>query len=99
MLPNVVIPVCELIIRSELQLTKQQWRTEQRNDYLLNRLIQLVETNKLETYMTTKQDPSDFKSMMRLKKDFFIENGLLYRKAYFRATDKSVNQFVMPHQF
>ena len=44
MLPNAVISVCELIIRSELRLTKQQWRTEQRNDYLLNRLIQLVET-------------------------------------------------------
>ena len=37
--------------------------------------------------------------MMRLKKDFFMENGLLYRKAYFKATDKSVNQFVIPHQF
>ena len=99
MLPNAVISVCELVIRSELQLTKQQWRTEQRNDYILNRLIQLVETNKLEAYVTNKQDPSDFKSMMRLKKDFFMENGLLYRKAYFKATDKSVNQFVIPHQF
>ena len=99
MLPNAVIPVCELVISSELHLTQAQWRQEQRNDYSLKRLLELLERNELVTYNCDKQDPSDLKCMLRLRKDFFIENGLLYHKAYFKVTDKHVNQFVMPQQF
>ena len=29
----------------------------------------------------------------------FLDSGLLYRKAYFKATNKQVHQFVMPTQF
>ena len=50
-------------------------------------------------YDTTKEDPADLKSMIRLRKDFFMEGGLLYRKASFKATGKQVDQFVMPQQF
>ena len=50
-------------------------------------------------YNTTKEDPADLKSMIRLQKDFFMEGGLLYRKASFKATGKQVDQFVMPQQF
>ena len=99
MLPNAVIAVCELVIGTELHLTKNQWKQEQRNDYSLKRLIELLENNQLRTYNCTKNDPSDFKCMLRLRKDFFLEKGSLYRKAYFKVTDKHVNQFVMPQQF
>ena len=99
MLPNAVIPLCELVIGSELHLTHDQWKREQRNDYSLKRLIKLLETNSLLTYNCDKQDPSDLKFMLRLRKDFFMENGLLYCIAYFKVTDKQVNQFVMPQQF
>ena len=47
----------------------------------------------------TKEDPADLKSMMRLRRDFFMEGGLLYRKASFKASGKQVDQFVMPRQF
>ena len=50
-------------------------------------------------YNTTKKDPADLKSMIRLRKDFFMEGGLLYRKASFEAAGKQVDQFVMPQQF
>ena len=39
-----------------------------------------------------KEDPADLKSMMRLRKDFLMENGLLYQKASFKASRKQVDQ-------
>ncbi|MCG8622444.1 MAG: DDE-type integrase/transposase/recombinase, partial [Proteobacteria bacterium] len=99
MFPNAVILTHELIIRSDLQLTKSQWRQEQSNDYSVKRLIELLETDKLTDYVTKSQDPPDLKCMLRLRKDFFMDQKLLYRKAYFKLTDKRVNQFVMPQQF
>ena len=75
---NALITANELVIRSDLQLTKSQWRQEQRNDFSLKRLIEFCESGKLMNYNTTKEDPADLKSMMRLRKDFFMENGLLY---------------------
>ena len=96
---NALITANELVIRSDLQLTKSQWRQEQRNDFSLKRLIELCESGKLINYGTTKEDPADLKSMMRLRKNFFMEKGLLYRKTSFKMTEKQVDQFVMPQQF
>ena len=96
---NALITANELVICSNLQLTKSQWRQEQRNDFSLKRLIELCESGKLMNYDTTKEDPADLKSMMRLRKDFFMENGLLHQKTSFKMTEKQVDQFVMPQQF
>ena len=87
------------MIRSVLQLSKSQWRQEQRNDFSLKWLIEFCESGQLLNYETAKEDPADFKSMLRLRKDFLMEGGLLYRKASFKASGKQVDQFVMPQQF
>ena len=65
----------------------------------MKQLIELCESGKLLNYDTTKEDPADLKNMVRLRKDFFIEGGLLYQKASFKASGKQVDQFVMPQQF
>ena len=96
---NALVTANELVIHSDLQLSKSQWRQEQRKDFSLKQLIELCESGHLMNYNTTKEDPADLKSMMRLRKDFFIEGGLLYRKASFKALGKQVDQFVMPQQF
>ena len=96
---NALVTVNELVIHSDLQLSQSQWRQEQRNDFSLKRLIELCESGKLLNYDTTKEDPANFKNMMRLRSDFFMESGLLYRKASFKASGKQVDQFVMPQQF
>ena len=88
MLPNAVIPLHELVIRSEMNLTRSQWRQEQNNDYSLKRFIALIESTKLMTYTADKIDPADLKCMIRIRKDFFMEKSLLYRKAYFKLSDK-----------
>ena len=71
MLPNAVIPVCELVIHSDLHLTQTQWRQKQRNDYSLKRLIELLECEKLVTYNCYKQDPSDLKCIFENEKGLF----------------------------
>ena len=99
MFSNALVTVNELVIHSDLQLSKSQRRQEQRNDFSLKWLIELCESEKLLNYDTTKEDPADLKSMMRLRRDFFMEGGLLHRKASFKASGKQVDQFVMPQQF
>ena len=96
---NALVTANELVIRTDLQLSKSQWRQEQRNVFSLKRLIELCESGKLLNYDTTKEDPADLKSMVRLRRDFFMEGGLLYQKASFKASGKQVDQFVMPQQF
>ena len=70
-LPNAVIVMNELIIRTEFQLTKAQWREEQLKDYSISSIIKLLEVSQLHTYNCDNSDPEDLKSMMRMKKDFF----------------------------
>ena len=81
MFSNALITVNELIIHSDLQLSKSQWRQEQRNDFSLKRLIELYESGKLSNYDTTKEDPADLKSMMRLRRDFFYGKWSLVPKS------------------
>ena len=49
MFSNALITVNELIIHSDLQLSKSQWRQEQRNDFSLKQLIELYKSGKLST--------------------------------------------------
>ena len=87
-LPNAVIPLKELVIRDELVLTKDQWKKEQSFDYSINMLINLLHGNKLASYSCNKEDPEDLKCMIRMRKEFFLEGPLLYRKAYLKIQIK-----------
>ena len=98
-LPQAIIPVCKLIVHTELELSKSQWKREQEFDFSLKTFISLMQKGMLSEYQAKKTDNDDLKCMLRLRKDFFIDSELLYRKAYFKNTDKVVNQFVMPRQF
>ena len=97
-LPNAVIPMHELIVRTDFQLTKAQWREEQKSDPSIGKIVDLIRSKGLVTYECQKTDPNDLKGLMRLRKDLFLENGLLYCEAYFRTTNKLIHQFVMPVQ-
>ena len=85
-LPNAVIATMELIIRSDYQLSKSQWREEQIADVPINMVLNLFQKGQLSKYNCKKTDPDDFKGFLRLRKDLFLNSGLLYRKAFFRMT-------------
>ena len=71
MFPNALVTANELVICSDLQLSKSQWRHEQRNDFSLKRLIELCESKKLLNYDTTKEDPANLKKHGEVKKRLF----------------------------
>ena len=98
-LPNAVIAIKELIVHTDFQLTKTQWREEQGTDPSISKIVDLIHTKKLASYECQKTDPNDLKGLMRQRKDLFLENGLLYRKAHFKTTNKLVHQFIMPTKF
>ena len=98
-LPNAMIQSRELIMRNDLELTKKQWKQEQSLDYSIKSVVDLLQNGNLLTYNCQKTDPDDMKCMLRLRKEFFLSDDLLYRKAHFKNANKIVNQFVMPCQF
>ena len=98
-LPNAVIATNELVVRTDYQLSKSQWREEQAADASISMILDLFQSGQLSTYNCKKSDSDDLKGLLRLRKDLFLDNGLLYRKAFFRMTGKQVNQFVMPTKF
>ena len=85
---DALVTVNKLVIHSDLHLSKSQSKQEQRNEFSLKQLIVLGESGQLLNYDTTKEDPADLKSMIRLQKDFFMEGGLLYQKTSFKASGK-----------
>ena len=94
-----MIAISELIVCTDYQLGKSQWKEEQEANTSIRIILDLFHTEQLFTYNCKKSDLDDLKGLVRLRKDFFLENGLLYQKAYFRTTGKQVNQFVKPTKF
>ena len=98
-LPNAILSACELVIQNDLKLSKAQWKYKQNLDFSIKRICTLLLSKKLQSYQALKTDPDDLKCMLRSRKDFYLDTHLLYRKAFFKNSNKIVNQFVMPQQF
>ena len=49
-LPNAVIATKELIIRTDYQLSKSQWREEQTADESIKMVLDLIQMGQLSTY-------------------------------------------------
>ena len=67
-LPNAVISVNELIVRTDYQLSKTQWKEEQAADLNIKKVIDLIQEKKLDTYNCQVTDQNDLKGFVRLKK-------------------------------
>ena len=67
-----------MIVDTKLKLTQKDWIKEQMDDVNLNKVVQLLKSNQLNTYMTQEKDLSAIQILLRCKKDFILWNGLLY---------------------
>ena len=83
-LPNAVVATKELVMRTDYKLSKSQWREEQAADASINMVLNLLQLEQLSTYNCKKTDLDDLKGLLRLRKDLFLDSGLLYRKAFFQ---------------
>ena len=52
-----------------LKLTQKDWVKEQMDDVDVNKIVQLLQSNKLSTYMAQEMDSSSMQILLRYKKD------------------------------
>ena len=69
-LPNAVITTKELVVQTDYQLSKSQWREEQAADASINMVLDLFQSGQLSTYNCKKTDLDDLKGLLRHRKDF-----------------------------
>ena len=72
-----------------LKLTQKDWVKEQMDDSDVNKIVQLLKSNKLSTYMAQEMDSSLMQVLLRYKKDLFLKNGLVYWKAILKKSSRA----------
>ena len=87
------------IVDTTLKLTQKDWVKEQMDDVDLNRIVQLLKSNQLNTYIMQEMDSSAIQILLQSKKDLNLKNGLLYRKTNLKNHPEPVVQFVLPKSF
>ena len=88
-----------MIVDPTLKLTQKDWIKEQVDDVDLNKIVQLLKSNQLNTYMTQEMDLSAIQILLRCKKDLILRNGLLYWRTNLKNHPEPVVQFVLPKRF
>ena len=74
--PSEYLPVNLLLksmtIDTTLKLTQKDWVKEQMDDVNVNKVIQLLKSNKLSAYMAQEIDSSSMQILLRYKKELFL---------------------------
>ena len=84
-----------MTVDTTLNLTQKDWVKEQLDDVDVNKVIQLLKSNKLSTYMVQEMDLSSMQILLKYRKNLFLNNELLYQKATFRNHPRPIVQFVI----
>ena len=69
------------------------------DDVDVNKIVQLLKSNKLSTYMAQDMDSPSMQILLSYKKDLFLKDELLYQKAILKNHPGPVVQFVLPKRF
>ena len=64
-----------MTVDTTLKLTQKDWVKEQMDDVDVNKLVQLLKSNKLSTYMAQEMDSSAIQILLRCKKDLILKIG------------------------
>ena len=88
-----------MTVDTTLRLTQKDWAKEQMDDVDVNKIIQLLKSNKLSTYMAQEMDSSAIRILLKCKKDLILKNGLLYWRTILKNHPDPVVQFVLPKRF
>ena len=67
-----------MTVDTTLKLTQKDWVKEQMDDVDINKVVQLLKSNKLSTYKAWEMDSSAVQVLLKCKKDLILKNGLLY---------------------
>ena len=81
-LPSKHIPVNILLksmtVDTTLKLIQKDWVKEQMDDIDVNKVTQLLKSNKLSTNVAQEMDSSSMQILLKYRKNLFLNNELLY---------------------
>ena len=83
------------VVHSSPTLTQSDWIEEQSEDSDINCMIQLLKSDKLKKYVAREMDLSGVRVLLKYRKDLFLRNGLLYRRATLKNHQGPISQFVL----
>ena len=95
---KLMLQVHQLVDKLASQMTKTQWKEEQRKDPEIGPVMQLVIDNKHLQYKVEKTDSAGSKVLLRFHDKLRLVNGLLYRKWIYKE-EITYLQFVLPKSF
>ena len=75
-------------------MTSLKWSQTQIQDPAISQIIQAIQTKTLDTLKYKQNMSSDLKAFLRIRKQFKLKQGVLYRKG--QVHDKARLQLVLP---
>ena len=82
--------------KANTKMTKKMWVKAQNADPAINQIITLIKSKTLGHRKHHNNDSPELKSMLRVKNQLILRNGLLYRKMKKNNKEGSVLEFVVP---
>ena len=88
-----------MTVDATLKLPQRDLVKEQMDDDDINKIVQLLKSSILSTYMAQEMDLSAIQILLRCKKHLILKNGLLYWRTILKNHPDPVVQFVLPKRF
>ena len=67
-----------MTVDTMLKLTQKDWVKEKMEYVNINKVVQLLKSNKLSTYKAQEIDSLAVQVLLKCRKDLILKNGLLY---------------------
>ena len=88
-----------MTVDTTLKLTQKDWVKEQMDIVDVNKVTQLLKSNKLSTYVAQEMNSSSIKILLKYRKNLFLNNELLYWKVTLKNHPELAAQLVLPKRF
>ena len=75
-------------------MTSLEWSQAQSKDSAICQIIQAIQNKSLDTLKIKQDMSSDLKAFLRIRKQFKLKQGMLYRKS--QVNDRARRQLVLP---
>ena len=77
-------------------MTSLEWSQAQLKDTAICQIIQAIQNKTLDTLKIKQDTSSDLKAFLRVRKQFKLKQGILYRKSQVNNDDRARLQLVLP---
>ena len=78
------------------QMSISEWRESQREDENIEKILNLIEEDKLMKYKPKREDGEEVWNYLKLRKYLLLINGILHQTVQLKHQVKPVDQLVLP---